>query len=264
MSTKRQAGLVWPILAGTSLAARIRRLTFAVFGLAALAGLALVAFVAQTGYPVLSVAPLPLPGPALTAPGTGLTFGGALGLTPGGVAFSLPGGPQPIGGRESVAAPGAFQGVEAESLPPALGSGGSTQAGLTAPTGEHGLDGERHTEVTAVTPAQQPTVPAEAALPSAPVEGSSPSSGLFVRSSVAPGIGGEGEVGKGSPVIPDEPEIPYEPEVPATPEVPAEPEVPVEPEVPAEPPVEAPVAETPPAEEPAPVAEEPAAEVPAG
>lgn len=271
MKTKRQAGALWPILAGTSLAARIRRLTFAIFGLAAVAGLALVAFVAQTGYPVLSVAPLPLPGPALTAPGTGVVIGesedGSLGIELG-----LPGAAAVEDG------PGALSlATAADPQAPALASTGSPQPGLAASTtqpglapssaGQAGLDDEQHSEVTAVTPAQAPTVPPNPAVATAPVQGSNSSSALFVRSSVAPGIGESGDLAKGAPVIPDEPEIPYEPDVPVEPEVPAEPEVPLEPPL-EEPPVEEPPAEEPPVEEPAPVTEPPAAdpapEVPAG
>ena len=251
--------MVWPILAGTSLAARIRRLTIAIFGLAALAGLALVAFVAQTGYPVLSVAPLPLPGPALVAPGAGVvigeTEGGSLGI-----GFGLPGAPGLDRGEPSVL--GLVVGAD-QGLPAAPGSAGSTQSDLATPTGQSGLDNEQHSEVTAVTPAQEPTVPPDPALSSVPVEGSSSSSALFVRSSVAPGIGESGDLAKGAPVVPDEPEIPYEPEVPAEPEVPVEPPV-EEPPVevpPVEPPVEEPPVEEPPLD--VPVAE-PAPEVPVG
>lgn len=250
--------MVWPVLVGTSLAARIRRLTFAIFGLAAVCGLALVAFVAQTGYPVLKVAPLPLPDPALSVPGAGVTIGEAEGGSLG-IGLGLPGSSR-LG--VSLSPSGATVTGE-QILPAAFGSDGSTQAGLATPTGEAGLGDAPHSEITAVTPAQEPTVPSSPAVASVPVEGSNTSSALFVRNTVAPGKGEEGELAKGAPVIPDEPEIPYEPEVPAAPEVPVEPVPPVEPEVPAEPPVAEPPAEVNPVEEPAPVAEEPAAEVPA-
>ncbi len=247
--------MVWPILAGTSLAARIRRLTFAIFGLAAVAGLALVAFVAQTGYPVISGAPLPLPGPALNVPGAGVTIGeaedGSLGIDLGLPGVSAVDG-SPITLNVTTTSD---QGALALALP---GSDGSSQSGLAAPTGEAGLDAAPHSEVTGVTPAQEPTVPTSPELASVPVEGSNSSSALFVRNTVAPGKGEEGDLAEGAPVIPDEPEIPYEPEPPTAPEVPAEPEVPVEP------PAEEPPVEAPPAEEPAPVAVEAPAEVPAG
>jgi hypothetical protein len=240
--------MIWPLLAGTSLAARIRRLTFAIFGLATVAGLALVAFVAQTGYPVLSVAPLPLPGPALTAPGVGVTLGEAAGPY-GGVTVDLSGIPGLASDAGSAVAPLALDG----GLLTDVGSGGSTQPGLASAPGEQAVGDERHTGVTAVTPAQQPTTPPSAALAAAPVTGSSPSSALFVRSSVAPGLGEEGDLAESAPVVPEEPEVPVEPEIPVEPEVPVEP--PVEPEVPVEPPVEP----EPPAE--APAEEAPATEV---
>lgn len=254
-------------MAGTSLAARIRRLTFAIFGLAAVAGLALVAFVAQTGYPVLSVAPLPLPGPALNAPATGIVIGGAEGGS-GGIGFGIDLGLPGASDRDGAPDPLGASVAAGDGVLASLGSAGSTQTGLAAPTGKSGLQPGQYSEITAVTPAQEPTDPPDPALVSVPVEGSNSTSGLFVRSTVAPGIGGEGDVAKGAPVIPDEPEIPYEPEVPAEPQVPVEPEVPVEPpaeEPPVEsPPAEEPPVETPPAEESAPIAEEPPAEVPVG
>jgi len=259
---------VWPIVAGTSLAARIRRLTFAVFGLAAVSGLALVAFVAQTGYPVLSVPPLPLPGPELSAPGDGgVAFNGADGSYAGVVGLGVPGAPGTAGGG-SEAGTLSLPAIGAEGTLAAFGSTGPTESGLESNPGETAIEGEQHTEVTAVTPAQQPPIPPESALASVPVEGSSTSSGLFVRTSVAPGLGEEGDVADSAPLPPDEPEIPYEPEPepPAEPAPPVEPEFPVEPEpepeVPTEPepPVETPVEGT----NEAPPVEEPAAEVPAG
>lgn len=56
---KRVPSLLHPSFAGRSLAERMRSTTFALFGLAAAAGLALVAIFAQPGGPLLSPAPLP-------------------------------------------------------------------------------------------------------------------------------------------------------------------------------------------------------------
>lgn len=56
---KRSPSLRHPSFAGRSLAERMRSTTFALFGLAAAAGLALVAIFAQPGGPLLSPAPLP-------------------------------------------------------------------------------------------------------------------------------------------------------------------------------------------------------------
>lgn len=252
-----------PILAGTSLAARIRRLTFAIFGLAAVCGLALVAFVAQTGYPVLSVPPLPLPGPALNAPAGDVAGGGTGDSGFLGVGF---------GTGEEGSDSGSHRGTQAaptageDGVLTAFGSDGSTQPGLAAAPGKSGLGDVNNPEVTSVTPAQQPTTPPESALASVPVEGSSASSALFVRTSVSPAQDESGNLGNGAP-LPEEPEVPYEPE----PEPPVEPQPPVEPEAPAEPAPEPPAEVEPPAEPPAEEApaeeapaEEPAPEAPAG
>jgi len=228
--------LVRPSLAGASLSARIRRLTFAVFVLPVAAGLALVAFVAQSGYPALSVPPLPIPGQELTAPDD-VALGGATGLGVGGPLGALPGSSSAGGGSSGVfAVPADGDWLGAVGLG---GHGGSSGPGQGALGNNPGLHDEQHSGVVAVTPSQLPTVPPEAALAAVPVSGSSPSSALFVRSSVAPGVGEEGDIADSAPVPPVEPELPVEPEPPV--EVP-----PVEPPVEPEPPVEVPV-EPPPA-----------------
>src|SRR4051812_42024569 len=57
--SKLRSALRLPSFAGTGLPERMRSISFALMGLTAAAGLALVAIFAQPGFPILSPAPLP-------------------------------------------------------------------------------------------------------------------------------------------------------------------------------------------------------------
>ncbi|HZO05385.1 MAG TPA: hypothetical protein VFB52_03295 [Solirubrobacterales bacterium] len=262
MSQKARKKLRPPDLAGSSWSARLRNFTFAMFGLTAIVCLSFVAFVAQVSRPVLSVAPLPLPGESLTAPGDsfGLGDGIAGGIGAGFGGLGVPGFGGDSGPATAVAGLG---GDESSSVFAGLGSnGGSPDSGAGSLGNNPGLGSGANSGPVDVTPAHEPTEP-PAAVPSAtPVSGSDSSSGLYVRTSVAPGKGEDAGPPPDEPETPAEPETPVEPEVPVEPEPPVEPpvepEVPVEPEFPFEPPVE-----EEPAPEPAPE-EVPAPEVPAG
>lgn len=256
MSLERRSRPTLASLVGKESPERLRSAAFAMLGLTAVAALCMVALFARAEYPVISMGPLTTPG-LESGPVAGL--GAALGLESEDGASSVAVDPLPTGAAlATIGGPGHDVGTP-------LGfdgfGGGGDGIGAEAPGGgvKFGDAVGQGAAPSAVLPAQLPpeVVPAPVATP---VVGSSPDSGLFVRSSVVPLQVDDGGLDEGAPVAPEPPqapEAPVEPEVPVVPEPPAEPEVPIDPEPPTETPAE------PPVETPAEAPVEPPVETPA-
>jgi hypothetical protein len=192
LADKPFASLRHPNVAGRSLAERMRSTTFALFGLAAAAGLALVAIFAQPGGPLLSPAPLP------SEPSSSVSRAEALGA---GSAPRLVVRGAPLGLSVSLSGSGSQRGQGgatggAPSGAPATGAIGKPHSVGAPPASEEGSD-ENGGEPEA-TPAPQPApVPAPASSPapeSVPASSSPPAKTPAVHVSL-PGHSGSSHAG---------------------------------------------------------------------
>lgn len=158
--------LLRPSFAGRSLAERMRSTTFALFGLAAAAGLALVAIFAQPGGPLLS--PAPLPSEPSSSVGKAQAVSASAAPTHGGHSVVIP----------RSAAGSARPGSQGSQVGTAGGSGGARATGKVgapqsvgpqpASEGEAGGNGggEPETATPQPTPAPAPeTTPAPESVP---------------------------------------------------------------------------------------------------
>lgn len=144
-----------PSLAGTSLAERMRSTSFALFGLAAAAGLALVAVFAQPGGPLLAPAPLPSePSSSVgkaEALGSGALSGGL------GAVVRVSAGASPIAVPATARRGGGVRGGGSPGQVRAKGAVGATKP-LGSPS-SHGNEGEAGQPESA--PAQSPVAAPE-------------------------------------------------------------------------------------------------------
>lgn len=206
-----------PNVAGRSLAERMRSTTFALFGLAAAAGLALVAIFAQPGGPLLSPAPLPSEPSSSVSRAEALEAGSAPRLVvrgaPLGLSVSLTGSGSQRGQAGAVGG--------APSGAPATGAIGKPHS-VGAPPASEGESDENGGEPEA-TPAPQPApVPAPASSPapeSVPVSSSPPAKTPAVHVSLPGHSGSSHSGGKGiaatvHAVVPPPPPSPVPVEIP--------------------------------------------------